>query len=41
VVGAQHPKAEIDGGRSVPGGGQVDAQVASAAGEIEDAAADG
>ena len=39
VVGAQHPEAEIDRGRPVPGGGEVDAQVAGAAGEIEHDAA--
>ena len=37
----EHPEAEIDRSRSVPGGGEVDAQVAGAAGEIEHAAAGG
>ena len=39
AVGAQHAEAEVDRDRPVPGAGEVDAQVAGAAGQVEHAAA--
>ena len=38
---AQHAEAEVDRDRAVPGAGEVDAQVAGAAGQVEHAAAGG
>ncbi len=35
VVGLQHPEAEVDRHRAMAGGGEIDAQIAGAAGQIE------
>ena len=39
AVGAQHAEAEVDRDRAVAGAGEVDAEVAGAAGQVEHAAA--